>query len=133
MALKELPRSTHSIIRAFKRPDFTVTETPLSSFAVRASAPSISSRYASAAPSNVSGDPRVTAPRKLDSIRPHPALGCTSAASSGGNETLTASQGMEAGGEAGGAPSTQHVQFTLSSIYRQGNASMQDAAAWDGC
>lgn len=43
MALKELGRSTHLIIHAFKRPDFTVTETPLSSFAVRASACSISS------------------------------------------------------------------------------------------
>lgn len=43
MALKELARSTHSIIHAFKRPDFTVTETPLSSFAVRASTRSISS------------------------------------------------------------------------------------------
>lgn len=43
MALKELARSTHSIIRAFKRPDFTVTETPLSSFAARASAHSVSS------------------------------------------------------------------------------------------
>lgn len=35
MALKELPRSTHSIIHAFRKPDFTVTETPLSSFAAR--------------------------------------------------------------------------------------------------
>ena len=43
MALKDLPKSTHSIIHAFKRPDFTVTETPLSSFAARASTRSTSS------------------------------------------------------------------------------------------
>lgn len=39
---------------------------------------------------------------------------------------------MEAGQEGEDAPGSQHIHLTLSSICRQGDASMQDAAAWEG-
>lgn len=97
MALKELARSTQSIIHAFKRPDFTVTETPLSSFAVRASARSISSSLdmlqqlllmSAGTPMCSSG--------KTRQLRTTACPPCTSTARSGGNESLAAPRGREA-------------------------------------